>query len=374
MPEEIDDFEIKVEPKDDEDSFYVKTDGISKKAEELGVKLDKLLDRLKLISLEMDKKSADLEIKIGKLEEKFKDTVLDFPKLKTKTDEIENLLHVVNLGLADFKKQLSEIDSRTSGLEEIPTNLEKRIVGMENKIKKMDDDIQKAFLRLGEIETIKKDVTKSLEGALETKLSDLNKGITDNRAEIEHMKKGLDAVSMAIKSFGRTVELTNIDDIIKRFDAVDGRVMNLEMAFQKLRATTRESTVTEGDVEAFMDKLKEVSTTVMNTLNRMNKLEMTVNDKLAAVEEASKDFKRIDTLRSVTEDVREQVKIMQQVHDSVQDLYGKIMRIYDSGKLGWDRLQNISRDLSELEKLKTDLQDLRRIVEWVVNKEEKRLI
>ena len=106
----------------------------------------------------------------------------------------------------------------------------------------------------------------------------------------------------------------------------------------------------------------------------MNKLEMTVNDKLTEVEEASKDFKRIDTLRSVTEDVREQVRIMQQVHDSVQDLYGKIMRIYDSGKLGWDRLQNISRDLSELEKLKTDLQDLRRIVEWVVNKEEKRLI
>jgi len=238
----------------------------------------------------------------------------------------------------------------------------------------MEDDIQKIYTRLGEIETIKKDVTKSLEGLLGTKELDLRKEINVNKAEIEHLKKGIDAVALAIKSFERTVELTNLDDIIKRFDSLDRRIMTLETAIQKLRNIARESTLTEGDVEVFKQRLKEISATVMNALNRMNKFEMVVDNKLAKMEDASKSIRNIDAIRSVTGDVREQVKIMKEIQTSVQDLYGKIMKIYDSGKIGWDRLQNVSRDVSEVEKLKTDVQDLRRIVEWLVNKHESKLI
>ena len=121
-------------------------------------------------------------------------------------------------------------------------------------------------------------------------------------------------------------------------------------------------------------RLKEISVTVMNALNRMNKLEMIVRNKLSKMEALPKSVEHVGAIKTVTRDVREQIKTMREIQTSVQDLYGKIMRIYDSGKIGWDRLQNVSRDISEMEKLRNDLQDLRRIVEWLVNKEEKKLI
>ena len=374
MPSNPDDFEIKIEPGNDDSVYVGKDEYSSQRFEELVLKLDKLMDRLKLVALEVDKRYADLEIKIGKLEERFKDIIFDFPKVKERTESVEDQLNVVNLGIIDFKKNLSDMDVKIANLDKLPSTVESKIVGQENRIKKIDDDIQRILVRLGEIETIKGDVTKNLQGILETKESTLKKEISDNMAETEHLKKSVDALSTAIKSFERTVELTNIDDIIKRFDSLDRRIMDLENAIQHLRSVTRESTITESDVEVFKQKLKEISTTVMNALDRMNKFEMTINSKLSRTEELSQGLGRIDALKSVTGDVREQVKVMRDIQVSVQDLYGKIMRIYDSGKLGWDRLQNVSRDMSELEKIKTDIEDLRKIVEWLVNKQETRLI
>jgi chromosome segregation ATPase len=150
--------------------------------------------------------------------------------------------------------------------------------------------------------------------------------------------------------------------------------MDLEFAVQKLRSVTRESTITESDVNVFKERLKEISTTVMSALDRMNRFEMEMNSKLSKTEDLSKSFERIEALKSVTNDVREQVRIMRDVQASVQDLYGKIMTIYDSGKLGWDKIQNVARDVSEIEKVRTDIGDLRKIVEWLVSKSENRLI
>lgn len=373
MSRRPDDFKIEIEPKDDSQYFIGEEDS-SKKSDEFLVKLDKLMDRLKLISLEMDKKSADLEIKIGKLEEKFKDVMYDFPKLKETTDNIENQLNVINLGLMDFKKTLSDIDSRVLNLEKIPSTVGGKIEDLGNKLKNAEDDIQKIYLKLGDIETIKKDVTSNLEGIIGIKEGNLKNEIINNKAGIDDLKKRLDTVSLAMKSFERTVELTNIDDIIKRFDSFDRRMLDLEVSVQKLMHVSNEPTITASDVEVFKERLKEISITVMNALDRMNKFEMVINNRLIKTEELSRSFERIEALKSVTDDVKEQVKVMREIQNSVQDLYGKIMTIYDSGKIGWNKIQNVAREVPEIERLKTDIEDIKKIVEWLVSKNESRII
>ena len=332
-----------------------------KKLEDLAEDVDKLEDKVKLVGLELDKKSADLEIKIGKVDERFKEVVYDFPKLKEKSEEIENLSHVINLGLVDFKKRFDEIDSRISKLEKIPEEVERRIVNLDNKFNKLDEDVKKIYLRLGEIEGIKQDLTKSFEEKISSNATELRKEMNDNKIEIEHIKKNLDAISFAMKSFERTIELTNLDDIIRRFDIADRKILTIQEELEKIRSSA--STTIESDIEVLKRRVKEMSVPIMDALNKINEFEMKMNNKLAKVEGLEKGVMRLNTVQSMTDTVIEQVKKMNEIKNSMEDLYGKIMRIYNTSNISWDRLQNIVRELSELDKLKSDMREVRKIVD-----------
>jgi len=348
--------EIEVEIEQPKDEYS------SEKAEDLEVKVKKLEDKLRLIALELDKKSTDLEIKIGKADERFKEVAYDFPKFKEKSEEIENLLGVMNLGLADFKERFTDIDSRMAKLEKMPEGLERGMVILDNKLKKLDEDVKKLYLRLDEIGTIKQDVTKTLEDKISLSSENIRKEITDNKAEIEHVKKNLDALSFAIKSFERTVELTNLDDIIKRFDVIDRKILTMQTELEKLRSPDRDASAVGEDVETLKKRFKQMILTVMDALNRINKFEVEMNSKLARVEALERAAMSLETVKAMADTSIEQVKKMNELKSSMEDLYGKIKRIYDSGNIGWDRLQNIVHELSELDKLKVDLEDVRRAV------------
>lgn len=353
MPKKPEDLEVEVEGS---------KDGNSKKFEKLEVKLNKLQDKLKMVALELDKRSADLEIKIGKVDERFKEVAYDFPKLRDKTEEIENLLHVINVGLVDFKGRFSDIDSRVSNLEKMPDSVERRIVGLDNKLKKLDEDIKKLYLRLDEIGKIKQDVTKTLEDKIASSSENIRKEITDNKVEIEHLKKNLDVLNFAIKSFERTVELTNLDDIIKRFDAIDRRLLTTQTELDKLRSSGRDTSEIEGDVEILKKRFKQMIPTIMDALNKINRFEVKVDSKLARVEGLEKSIMKLNTAQAITDTAMEQVKKMNEINSSMEDLYGKMKRIYDSSNVGWDRLQKVVRELSELDKFKSDLEEVREAV------------
>jgi len=353
--EESEELEVEIEQPEDEES--------PEESEELEVRVNKLKDKLKLIALQLDKKSADLEIKIGKADERFKEVAYDFPELKEKTGEIENSLGVINLGLVDFKKKFTNIDSRISNLEKMPGSVERRIVGLDNKLKKLDEDIKKIYLRLDEISTIKQDVTKSLEDKIALSLENTTKGIIGNKAEIANVKRNLDALSLAIKSFEKTVELTNLDDIIRRFDTIDGKVLSMQAELDRLRSSVRGASTTGEDVEILKKRFKELISTVMSALSKINEFEIRVGNKLAKVEALEKCAMDLNTIKSMTETVMEQAKRMNEIKISMEDLYEKIIKIYDSGKVSPGQLQNIARELSELNKLKRDLQVVRRVVE-----------
>jgi len=131
----------------------------------------------------------------------------------------------------------------------------------------------------------------------------------------------------------------------------------------KLRSSAKDTSTIEGDVAILKRRFKEMIPTIMDALNKINQFEVEMNNKLAKVEALEKGVMRINTIQSMTDTVIEQVKKMNEIKNSVEDLYGKIMRIYDSDNISRDRLQNIVRELSELDKLKSDLQEVRRVVD-----------
>jgi len=352
--EESDELEVEIEQPMEEVS--------PEKSEELEVRVNKLTDKLKLLALELDKKSADLEIKIGKGDERFKEVAYDFPKFKEKIDGIESLLNVVNLGIEDFKQKFTDIDSRISNLEKMPESVERRIVGLDNKLKKVDEDIKKLYLRLDEISALKQDLIKSMENKIASSSENISREIIGNKAEIQNLKTNLDSLALAIKSFQKTVELTNLDDIIRRFNAIDGKILTIQTEMEKLRTSTRDSSVVASDVNVLNKRFKELVSAVMSSLSKINEYEVRLNKKLTKIEVLEKTSMNLNTVKSMTETVIEQVKIMNEIKTSIEDLYGKIKRIYDSGSVDLGRSQNIQKELSELNKIKNDLKQVMRFV------------
>jgi chromosome segregation ATPase len=353
-PKKSDDIKVKVKE--------VKHKKSAKRLEDLEVNIDKLKDKIKMVALEVDKRSADLEIKIGKVDERFKDVAYDFPELRDRAEEIDSLLQVINLGLIDFKKRFTEIDSRISNLEKVPEEVERRIVGLDNKLKKQDEDIKKLFLRLDEIGKIKEDVTRDLEGKIASTSETIGAEISDNKAEIAHLKNNLDSLSFAIKSFERTVELTNLDDMIRRFNDIDRNILTLQTRLDKLKDSATDTTMIEGDVAILKKKVKELTPNIMDALDKFNQLEVKMDKKMTKIEALEKGVMRLNTIKSMVDNTIEQVQKMSEIKNSVQDLYGKMSRIYDSKDIDLKRLHKVVKELSELDKLKSDLKEVRRAV------------
>lgn len=84
------------------------------KIEELEELVNKFEDRVKLGSLINEKRFAELELKIGELNQKLNEITTDYPKLKERSGEIEDLLNIINLGLGEYKDDFEKINSSFS--------------------------------------------------------------------------------------------------------------------------------------------------------------------------------------------------------------------------------------------------------------------
>ncbi len=207
---------------------------------------------------------------------------------------------------------------------------------------------------------IKQDVTNALEGKINSNSENMRKETADNKAEIEHLKKNLDALNFAIKSFERTVELTNLDDIIKRFDSIDRRILTIQTELDSMRSSGRDSSEIGRDVEVLKKRFKQMIPTIMDALNRINRFEVKVDSKLARVEGLEKSVMELNTDRSNT--AAERIEEMNEIKKSMEDLYGEMKRIYDSSDVKRDRLEKTMQELEELDKFKSDLEEVRKAV------------
>jgi regulator of replication initiation timing len=170
-------------------------------------------------------------------------------------------------------------------------------------MEKLNEFMKKIYTQPKKIETIKEELSKSLEEKMLLNMGSIRGDIDANRNRIEDLMKRLDYLSLAINSFGRTIKMMNIDEIVRRFDALDKRIMALQTEVDKLRVSLETTSVAKEDLEVIKERIKEMSSTFLQTMNKMNEFELRVNKKLA----------------------------------------------------GWDRMQRLIRELSELEKLKEDL-------------------
>ncbi|MDI6826216.1 MAG: hypothetical protein QMD36_03420 [Candidatus Aenigmarchaeota archaeon] len=262
--------------------------------DEIAEKVEKFEDKIRLGNLIAEKRFADLELKIGQLSNKLNEIATEFPKLKERAAEIEDILNVVNLGLVEYKKAFERMNAQISEFSQLPDAISSIRLNLENKMKDINENFKTMSASLEVLNKLKEDIAKSIEETISSKVDELEKDIEYNRVEIEHLKSDLDGFSLALKSFERTIELTNLDDIIRRFDSLDRKMINVENEVEKFRYLIPDLSMTVGDVEILKKKLKETSSTVMDTLSRMNEFEININKKMAFLEDLTKKAERLE--------------------------------------------------------------------------------
>lgn len=309
--------------------------------EELEELVNKFEDRIKLVGLINEKRFAELELKIGELSQKLNEVTNDFPKLKERAAEIEDLLNIVNLGLVEYKDNFEKVDSGFSEFKKIPETLESVRSNLESKMRELNESVSNLTANVDVLKNLKEDVTKSTEETVSSKVKTVEEGIEHNKVEIEHVKRDLDGFSVALRSFERTIELTNLDDIIRRFDSLDRKIINVETELEKFRGLVPDISITIGDVEILKKKLREMSSSVMDTLSRMNEFEMNINKKITLFEDLAKKAESAD------EDVKTQISKLEEAKISVEKIYSDVN----------ERVSSLTSVNEEINKLKAGIED-----------------
>jgi chromosome segregation ATPase len=342
--------------------------------DEIAEKVEKFEDKIKLLNLLAEKKFADLELKIGQLSEKLNEITVEFPKLKEKSSEIEDLLNVVNLGLVDYKEKFEEIETKVSEFTQLPEVVSNIRLNLENKMKDINENFKAISANLEVLNNLKDEILKSTEETISPKMEELEKNIQQNKAEIEHLKSSIDGFSLALKSFEKTIELTNIDEIIRRFDSLDRRMINLENELEKFRYLIPDLSMTVGDVEILKKKLKELSSAVMDALSRMNEFEININRKLAFFEDLTKKAEKIEikapseeksTVTEIPSDYRDRMKELEEEMKKTKELPFEIKKEIEELRERMNRIENKSVEAfpPDVEELKNRVEELRKYVQ-----------
>jgi chromosome segregation ATPase len=313
------------------------------KVEELEELVNKFEDRVKLGGLINEKRFAELELKIGELNQKLNEVTTDFPKMKERAVEVEDLLNIINLGLVEYKDNFDKINSSFSEFKKIPETLESVRTNLESKMRELNDSVTSLTANVDVLKNIKEDIIKSSEETISSKIKTVEDGIQQNKVELEHVKRDLDGFSVALRSFERTIELTNLDDIIRRFDSLDRKIINNGEELDKIRKVVPDMSMTIVDVEILKKKFKEMSSTVMDVLNKINESEINTNKKMSLFEDLAKK------VESANEEVKTQVSKLEENRTAVEKIYSDVN----------EKVSGLTSVNDEVNRLKTGIEELK---------------
>lgn len=321
---------------------------------ELDEKIKEFEEKIKLLKLLNDKKFADLELKQGEFEGKVNSISVDLPKIKERTAIIEDLLNIINLGIIHNNKKFDELVSRVSTMETLPKNIDKTMENYEKKLTELDTKINGISLQLNKMGTLKEELTKTFEDSISSNVKNLRETDESNKIDIEHLKKDIDAISSSIKSFERTIELTNLDDIIRRFDSLDKKTINTQAEVENLRNLMPSISLTSGDVEVLKKRVKEMSSNIMNSLDRINEFELNVNKKVSSIEGLLEKAQHLEAIEEISKNIKDDLNNFNASKADIQnisnDILNQVSVIKDVGK----DIDSIKASDAELQKMIND--------------------
>jgi len=318
---------------------------------ELEEKIKEFEEKIKLLKLLNDKKFADLELKQGEFEGKVNSISVDLPKLKENTATIEDLLNIINLGIINNKKKFDELASHVLTIETLPKSIDKTMENYEKKLTELDTKVNDISIQLNKMGTLKEELIKVFEDSISSNVKSLRETDESNKIDIEHLKKDIDAISSSIKSFERTIELTNLDDIIRRFDSLDKKTINTQSEVENLRNLMPSISLTSGDVEVLKKRVKEMSSNIMNSLDKINEFELNVNKKVSSIEGLLEKAQHLEAIEEISKNIKDDLNNFNASKAEIQNISNDILNQVSV-------IKYVGKDIDDLKASNTELQKM----------------
>lgn len=290
--------------------------------------IQKLENKIKLSNLLTGKKFADLELTMGNFEQKIKDISTDFPKLKERAEEIEDLLNIINLGLVEFKNNFDNLNSRFADIQKIPAEVGKKMTHYENRLNSLDENVKKLSENLSTLNTINDEINETIKKTVLPNFEAFKVSNEDSKVEIEHMKKDLETFSSAVKSFGRTVELTNIDVLIRRFGALDEKILNTQSQLEDFKTNLHGLTLAGEDVAILKKKIDEINLTLIEKLGNLSEFERDVN----ILQQKVHDFNFFETSNELKSSLVEKETMINDNKVKIEELSDRLDRLSEAAE------------------------------------------
>jgi chromosome segregation ATPase len=346
----------------------------------------KIESKFKLSLLQAEKRLVDLEVAVSELNEKLKDVDLkELVDLKTRVEDLEDLIMVEQAGIVELKKLLEDVVSRPT--PSIPEDLEEKLKSLEEKISstlesisKIEGDMNKIKEKITTlekkpplqpfIEEIKKIennflITSAKVGAVESNITSLkgeiNKKISEVEKKIETLKKKplpepfLDEFKRLENSF------LMIDT---RISSLEKMIKDLSQEMSKVRPISEEIKKIENNFLITSAKVDSIEKFVKDFTAEVNKikpeLEKVSEGLKSKIEEAKMIEKKLESFYS---EVREKVGIIDRAENIVKSWEG----ILENFSMFEGRISAIQKYIDEnLTRIKNEIEKLSEKIEGVL--------
>lgn len=379
------------------------------------LKNDSSSKNMKLKLLENESRFADLELNLGKLENKFKEVWASIPDIKERSERIEDLLNIINLGLIDYKDKANKLKTRVSELETLSTKTDEHFKTHSERIRELNKNLNEFSTKIQTLSSVKDDIFKNIKQEILPDMNSLKDSIGKNRMNLEQIRSEIGEFRSNLKALQETVQLVDMNSVIQQFDNFNIRIANVQAEIDTFRNQLPSKELYDKDLDIMKSKIQDFSSNVIelntklkeietnleslnnkitksNITEKLNELKVDIKNKeklifkneskigelnknlekrdevlgnkLVNLEKIMKKSKNIGFLESIRKEVEDHAKNLEETKNTVEKLADKTGKMYYEVDKKVSKFSDIER---EIKNLKLNISELKEIANSNVN-------
>jgi len=317
--------------------------------------LSRLNNKVKVKLLEHDKRFADLELGVGKLEDKFEDVWKTIPNIDARSEHIEDLLNIINLGLINFKEKSKKLETRVSELEKVPAKMEQELKGYSDKMRELGQGLSKFSAKVQALNTVKDDIAKNIREDVLPDINILKSSIEKNNVSVEQMKNEVNNFKSMIKSFQQTLQLLDINSVIQQFDNFNVRLANAQAEIDTLKDSIPSKELYDNDIEIMRNKIQDFSSTIIDSNTKLKEFD----SRLQVITDKINKANIVGKFNEIRKETKELEKAIYSNENKIEDLEKNLQErdeVFESKLTNIEKLTKKAEHLGFLESIREEVQ------------------
>ncbi|MBU5690279.1 MAG: hypothetical protein QXM68_00055 [Candidatus Aenigmatarchaeota archaeon] len=306
---------------------------------------------------------AELSLDTEKLRRDFDDVWGVVPHIKGKVEDIELNTDVLILGVNDIKDQIKELSERERDIEK---NFKDASNDYSDRFQTIRADIGKLTATVESNRQTYESLLKSTEDKVEKEVNMLRDIINKTSSQVELLQKNIDSMAANVKSLQKVVEMTDNNALLKQVDALNLKIVNLNVALEQLRGAMPDTSSLANDINLLNGKIQNIQMNVMDVKNDLAEKEKRltlseveiekiktasrnsfdqINERLKEQEEKFIKAKNLDVLATFGVEARKRTKEIESAKLQVEAMFKSMQKMY----------YEFNRKMYELASLRTEV-------------------